>query len=89
MLGKFAGVAGAIACLIGVSTGNPCYGYGAIVGKPSNYLEDDLDKVKQLKVGQTIEGKGKNYLSSIDYLFEGKTMIRANYKNTVETAFRD
>lgn len=87
MLGKFAGVAGAIACLIGVSTGHPCYGYGAIVGKPSNYLEDDLDKVKELNVGQTIDGK-KNYLSSIDYLFEGKTMIRANYKNTVETDFR-
>ena len=88
MLSKTAGVAGAIACLIGVSTGHACYGYGAIVGSPSNYLEDDLDKVKELKVGQTIDGK-KNYLSSIDYLFEGKTMIRANYKNTVETDFRD
>ena len=90
MLGKFAGLAATIASLISMSNGQtPCYGYGTIVGEPSNYLEDDLDKVKQLKVGQTIDGAGKNYLSSISYLFEGKTMIQANYRNSVETDFRD
>lgn len=30
----------------------PCYGYGGIFGEPSNYLEDDMDKVKDYKVGQ-------------------------------------
>ena len=25
----------------------PCYGYGGIFGEPSNYLEDDMDKVKE------------------------------------------
>ena len=29
----------------------PCYGYGGIFGEPSNYLEDDMDKVKEYKVG--------------------------------------
>ena len=29
----------------------PCYGYGNIMGEPSNYIDDDMIKVKSLKVG--------------------------------------
>jgi len=48
----------------------PCYGYGKGMGSPSNYLNDDLSKVEELKVGQ-----GEVFVRSINYLFEGKNFI--------------
>lgn len=48
----------------------PCYGYGNIMGEPSNFIEDDMEYVKALKVGQ-----GSTYVGYINYLFEGKNHI--------------
>ena len=52
----------------------PCYGYGNIMGEPSNYIDDDMIKVKSLKVGQ-----GSTYVAYINYLFEGKNHMELGY----------
>ena len=61
----------------------PCYGYGNIMGKPSNFLEDDLEQVKALKVGQ-----GSTYVGYLNYLFEGKNHMQLGYKKTDDEDFR-
>lgn len=65
-----------LSCLFGLAEAltAPCYGYGNLWGEPSNYLEDDLDLVKDLLVGQ-----GDTYLAYLDYLFEGKSLLKAGY----------
>ena len=62
----------------------PCYGYGEIMGVPSKYLADDLDKVSELKVGQ-----GKVYVSNINYLFEGKDFLQIGYRDVDDEDFRE
>ena len=44
------------------------------MGTPSNFLEDDLELVSELKVGQ-----GNIYVGYINYLFEGKNHIQLGY----------
>ena len=74
-----------LSCLFGLAEGlpAPCYGYGNLFGEPSNYLEDDLDLAKELKIGQ-----GDTYLASIDYLFEGKNSLMMGYQKKTDDDFR-
>ena len=61
-----------------------CYGYGNIMGSPSNYLEDDYDVVVQLGVGQN-----GVHVSYIDYLFEGKNLIQLGYGKVSEENYKE
>ena len=72
------------ACMLGVTVAldSPCYGYGNIMGSPSKYLEDDLAKVKELKVGE-----GEVYVANINYLFEGTNQIQLGYKKVGDEKF--
>ena len=62
----------------------PCYGYGNIMGNPSRFLEDDYDKVTELKVGQ-----GNTYVGYLNYLFEGKNNVQLAYLKKDDEDFRD
>lgn len=68
-------VAGALLVQLGMTMDAPCYGYGRLLGRPDKYLEDDMDTVKALKVGE-----GDYYVSHLDFLFEGKNFLRMGYK---------
>jgi len=74
-----------IACLCGTvqALSAPCYGYGDIFGSPSELLVDDLDIVKELKIGQ--DGR---YLANINFLFEGSNIIQMGYRDTKDENFR-
>ena len=79
MWAKVTGIAAVAVCLASVAVGQtklkaPCYGYGNIIGQPSNYLEDDYEKVVRLKVGQ-----GSTFVANINYFFEGKNHLRIGY----------
>lgn len=67
----------------------PCYGYGGIFGEPSNYLEDDMDKVKDLQVGKVQADGSKTYVAYYEYLFEGFSMFKLGYRKTNDVEFRD
>ena len=73
------------ACLqsVTIALEAPCYGYGNIMGSPDKYLEDDLDKVKELKVGQ-----GEVYVANINYLFEGTNSLSLGYRKVGDDEFR-
>ena len=61
----------------------PCYGYGNIFGSPSNYLEDDLDQVSEIKVGQ--DGV---YVAFVEYLFEGSNHLSFTYRKIGDEDYR-
>ena len=54
------------------------------MGSPDKYLEDDLAKVKELKVGQ-----GDVYVANINYLFEGTNHLTFGYQKETDLEFRD
>ena len=62
----------------------PCYGYGSVMGRPSKYLQDDMEKVEEYAVGQ-----GLTYVSNIDFLFEGKNYIKLGYRQNNDINFRE
>ena len=83
------GIGVAVTCLAGLTVGQtrlsaPCYGYGNIIGNPGNFLEDDYEKVSELKVGQ-----GSTFVSNINYFFEGKNHLQFGYQKSDDPEFRD
>ena len=62
----------------------PCYGYGSVMGIPSNYLQDDMEILTDLAVGQ-----GTTYLAYIDFLFEGKNYIKMGYRKKNDESYRE
>ena len=86
MVKKVTSFAFAFACMQGVTLAldAPCYGYGTIMGSPNQYLEDDLAKVKELKVGQ-----GDVYVANINYLFEGTNSLSLSYQKVSDPDYRE
>ena len=76
MIGRVTGMAAALSFLYGraAALDVPCYGYGSIMGSPDKFLNDDMKKVRELKVGQ-----GNIYVAYINYLFEGKNFLQLGY----------
>ena len=87
MIGKLPYIVAGITCLLGVAEGVlevPCYGYGNVFGTPSNYIEDDMNIVKELKVGQ--DG---TYVAYVKYLFEGQNYIQMGYRKKGDENFSE
>ena len=98
MMGKVTGVALGVTCLLGAVTAQTtsattsvqevqdsffCYKYGRVLGQPSFYLEDDLDLVEELQVGQ-----GNVFVANINYLFEGKNFVQLGYQKIDDEDYR-
>ncbi len=65
-----------LTCLLGVTEAAevPCYGYGSPFGTPSDYIVDDMEIVKELKIGQN-----GTYVAYIKFLFERTNYIQFSY----------
>lgn len=85
MIRKLSCVVAGLLCPLSIAEGAlevPCYGYGSVFGTPSNYIEDDMSIVKELKVGQY-----GTYVAYVNYLFEGQNYIQLGYRNKFNENF--
>jgi hypothetical protein len=54
----------------------PCYGFGKVFGKPGVYATDDSGLVRASRIGGE-----NNYLASLNYFFDGRTFLQAEYRS--------
>ena len=57
----------------------PCYGYGAVYGKPDKLMKDDMDRIVENNFG-----KDGVFLSKIDFYFEGKSYLNVFWSDQDE-----